>query len=133
MALNDKVIEKLRKEPGMPDIDLSWLKEKDAPGIVAKMGKRGLTLDEINKGVYGEVPETAKHGTTRSRGSIPRAGVMRTTYFVPEKSDIWADNATLIYEEAAQRQWSSATDTRGRRSNHFRTSWKRRFVRSAPS
>ena len=110
MALDQKVIDKLRKEPGMPDIDLSWLREEDAPGIVAKMGKRGLTLDEINKGVYGEVPELARHGTTRGRGSTPRDGVARTAYFVPEKNDIWADNATLIYEEAVQRQWSSATD-----------------------
>ena len=110
MAIDQKIIDKLKVEPGMPDIDLSWLNEEGAPGIVAKAGKRGLTLDEINKGVYGEVPELARHGTTRSRGSIPRAGVMRTGYFVPEKSDIWADNATLIYEEAVQRQWSSATD-----------------------
>ena len=110
MAIDQKVIEKLRKEPGMPDIDLSWLREEDTPGIVAKAGRRGLTLDEINKGVYGEVPELARHGTTRGRGSTPRDGVARTAYFVPEKNDIWADNATLIYEEAVQRQWSSATD-----------------------
>ena len=109
MAIDQKIIDRLRKDPDVPEVDLSWL-QKDTPGIEIKVGKRGLTLDEINVGVYGEVPEVARHGTTRVRGSTPRPGVVRTAYFVPEKSDIWADNATLIYEEAVQRQWSSATD-----------------------
>ncbi len=110
MAIDQKIIEQLRREPGMPELDLSWLKPNGSPGIKAKPGKRGLTLDEINVGIYGEAPDIARHGTTRVRGSTPRPGVVRTAYFVPEKSDIWADNATLIYEEAVQRQWSSATD-----------------------
>ncbi len=110
MATNQKIIEKLRKEPEMPELDLSWLDPKDAPGITVKPGRRGLTLDDINVGVYGEAPDISQHRTTRVRGSVPRPGVARTAYFVPEKSDIWADNATLIYEEAVQRQWSSATD-----------------------
>ncbi|MCH8919087.1 MAG: ferritin-like domain-containing protein [Chloroflexi bacterium] len=110
MTIDQKTIEKLRRDPDVPDVDLSWLNPKDTPGIAVKAGKRGLTLDEINIGVYGEVPDLAQHGTTRVRGSTPRSGVVRTAYFVPEKSDIWADNATLIYEEAVQRQWSSATD-----------------------
>jgi hypothetical protein len=110
VAIDQKIIEKLRKDPHIPELDLSWLNPKDTPGITVKLGKRGLTLDEINVGVYGDVPDLARHGTTRVRGSTPRPGVVRTGYFVPEKSDIWADNATLIYEEAVQRQWSSATD-----------------------
>ena len=110
MAINPTIIETLRRQPDMPELDLSWLNPKGTPGITVKPGKRGLTLDEINVGVYGEAPDIAKHGTTRVRGSTPRPGVVRTGYFVPEKSDIWADNATLIYEEAVQRQWSSATD-----------------------
>ena len=110
MAINPKIIDKLRKEPSMPDLDLSWLTSADAPVIEAKIGRRGLTLDEINQGVYGEAPKTTQHGTTRVRGSVARPGVIRTGYFIPEKSDIWAANATLIYEEAVQRQWSSATD-----------------------
>ena len=110
MALDPKIVEELRKEPGMPELDLTWLDPKDAATIDAKPGRRGLTLDEINVDIYGDVPNIAKHGTTKSRGSTPREGVMRTAYFVPEKSDIWADNASMIYEEAVQRQWSSATD-----------------------
>jgi len=110
MAIDPGIIEKLRSEPGMPELDLSWITADGAPGLAAKPGKHGLTLDDINAGRYGDVPEVTNHGTTRVRGSIPRPGVIRTGYFVPEKNDIWADNATLIYEEAVQRQWSSATD-----------------------
>ncbi len=110
MARDQKVIDKLRKEPDMPELDLSWLNPKNSPGVTAKPGRHGLTLDDINVGVYGEAPDVTEHRTTRMRGSVARPGVFRTAYFVPEKSDIWADNATLIYEEAVQRQWSSATD-----------------------
>ena len=110
MAADSKIIEKLRKEPDMPELDLTWLDPNGTPGITAKPGRRGLTLDDINIGDYGEAPDLSQHRTTRVRGSVPRPGVARYGYFVPEKSDIWADNATLIYEEAVQRQWSSATD-----------------------
>jgi hypothetical protein len=110
MAIDPKIIDKLQREPDMPKLDLSWLNTEDTPGISVKPGRRGLTLDEINVGVYGEVPETTQVYTTRVRGSVARPSVIRTGYFVPKKSGIWADNATLIYEEGVQRQWSSATD-----------------------
>jgi hypothetical protein len=31
-------------------------------------------------------------------------------YYQGTKANVWSDNATLLYEEAVQRQWSSATD-----------------------
>jgi hypothetical protein len=110
MPVDTKIIEELRQEPGMPALDLSWLQAKDRPSVKAKPGRRGLTLDDINVDVYGEAPDVTQHRTTRMRGSVARPGVARAGYFVPEKSDIWADNATRVYEEAVVRQWSSATD-----------------------
>jgi hypothetical protein len=38
-----------------------------------------------------------------------RTGVPRLGYTLP-RNDEWSQNATLLYEEAVQRQWSSATD-----------------------
>ena len=72
MAIDQSIIEKLRKEPDMPELDLSWLNPEDTPGISVKPGRRGLTLDEINVGVYGDAPEVSEHYTTRVRGSVPR-------------------------------------------------------------
>jgi hypothetical protein len=80
MAIDQSVVDDLRKEPGMPDIDLSWLREEDAPGIKAKIGRRGLTLDEINKGTYGDVPELATKRPSSVSGALLRTsrGILST-------------------------------------------------------
>lgn len=109
MAIDPKIIEELRREPETPELDLGWLTQA-APGITVKPGRRGLTLDEINAGDSVKAPERTEHNTIRVRGSTPYANVLRIGYFIPNKGDIWSDNASLIYEEAVQRQWSSATD-----------------------
>ena len=76
----------------------------------AHPGRRGLTLEEINKGSYGVAPENAEDMTMAQRGSARANGVPRIGYHIRKKSDIWSDNAAMLYEEAVQRQWSSATD-----------------------
>jgi hypothetical protein len=108
MAIDTR--EFLREEAPPPDgFDLSWLKSDNDWGIAARPGKRGMTLDEINIGSYGDVPEQPHDLTMRPRGAVARDGVPRLGYTLP-KSDIWSQNATMLYEEAVQRQWSSATD-----------------------
>ncbi len=110
MTVDPKILEQLRQEPDMPELDLGWLGAQAAPGIAAKPGRRGLTLSEINVGVYGDAPERSDHNTIRIRGSVPSPDAVRIGYFIPNKGDIWSDNAGRIYEEGVQRQWSSATD-----------------------
>jgi hypothetical protein len=100
----------LRQETPLPDdLDLSWLKAETDWGIWAKPGKRGLTLDEVNATPYGEVPDVPGDQTMRPRGAAKRVGVPHIGY-VLNRNDVWSKNATLLYEEAVQRQWSSATD-----------------------
>jgi hypothetical protein len=93
-----------------PPVDLSWLDLKQTWGIRAKPGKRGLTLDEVNIGPYAPNGDGAASLTYRARGAVEREGVPRVGYYLDKKADVWSDNATLLYEEAVQRQWSSATD-----------------------
>lgn len=77
----------------------------------AEPGKYGFTLADIQTGDYGLVPEESNNLTGRPRGSTPRTNSMRLGgYTVRTKSDIWLENASFLYEEALQRQWSSATD-----------------------
>jgi hypothetical protein len=100
----------LREEtPLPPDLDLSWLDTPADWGIRATPGKRGLTLDEINDTPYGDVPDGAGDQTMRPRGATARVGVPHLGYTL-RRNDVWSKNATLLYEEAVQRQWSSATD-----------------------
>lgn len=112
MAINVDALEKLRAEMEVPKLDLSWLNlgEEGHWGIRAKPGKRGLTLDEIEIGPYGDVPEHTENRTLRPRGAFPRPEAPRMPATYPNRSDVYSENARLLYEEAVQRQWSSATD-----------------------
>jgi hypothetical protein len=111
MAVDQKTMEMLQTPSDDPSsVDLSWMESTGERGFWAKPGRRGLTLEEINKGSYGLAPENANDMTMAQRGSAHRIGVPRIGYHVQKKSDIWSDNAAMLYEEAVQRQWSSATD-----------------------
>jgi hypothetical protein len=111
MAIDQATLEMLRTEPAPGELDLSWMDQHGELGMRAKPGRRGLTLEEINKGSYGSPPAVATSNATAAlRGAATRNGVPRIGYMVPKKSDIWSENAAMLYEEAVQRQWSSATD-----------------------
>ncbi len=91
-------------------VDLSWLDLDQTWGMTAKPGKRGLTLDEVNIGPYGPPESDNREMTFRARGAAKRDDVPRLGYYAGTKADVWSNNATMLYEEAVQRQWSSATD-----------------------
>lgn len=110
MAIDQDTLHRLKEETEVPPVDLSWLDLDTEWGITAKPGKRGLTLDEVNIGSYGQAPEVSHEQTMKPRGAARRPGVPRLDYFVNRRADTWSENATLLYEEAVQRQWSSATD-----------------------
>lgn len=94
---------------GQPGLDLSWLDLYD-DATSATPSKRGLTLKDINLGRHGEQGRGAGDMTYRLRGAVPRPGAQRFGANYQSKADVWAENCLLLYEEAAQRQWSSARD-----------------------
>ena len=111
MAADQETLRGLETESAEPPpIDLSWLNLDQTWGISAKAGKRGLTLDEVNIGPYGPPGDESHEMTFRARGAAKREGVPRAGYYLEKKADVWSENTTLLYEEAVQRQWSSATD-----------------------
>ena len=77
MAIDVDTLQKLRTPMEVTPLDLSWLnlEQNGHPwGMRAKPGKRGLTLDEIEIGPPGEVPEHSDNRSVRVRGSEPRPG-----------------------------------------------------------
>ena len=76
----------------------------------ARPGKKGLTLEAINIGKYGDVPDRWEYQSEMPRGAVPIAGVEAMGYTIYEKQELWADNAAELYEEAIQRRWRPATD-----------------------
>ncbi len=93
-----------------PKLDLSWLDLENTWGVRAKPGRRGLTLEEIEIGSYGDVPAQTENQTMRPRGAAARRAVPRVGHPYAEKAEVWSANAAMLYEEGVQRQWSSATD-----------------------
>ncbi len=89
---------------------LSWMKNTLQWGTRAKPTKNGLTIDALNIGVYGDVPDFWDDQTRKPRGAYPVPGVAPLGFEVREKRELWADNAADLYEEAIQRRWAPATD-----------------------
>ncbi len=96
--------------PEAPPLDLSWLDLDNTWGVRAKPGRRGLTLEEIEIGAYGDVPSVTDNQTLRPRGAARRKAAPKVGHPYTEKAEVWSANAAMLYEEAVQRQWSSATD-----------------------
>ena len=85
---------------------LAWMNDTLQWGVRAQPGKRGLTMRDLNIGIYGEIPESSSDMSRRPRGAFPIPGVPRTDlYALSAKVDLWADNAVDLYEEAIQRRW----------------------------
>lgn len=92
-------------------LDLNWMKQMGIWGTRAEPGRSGLALADIAVDGYGDAPDVSDNQTGRPRGAIHRDDSLRIGgYEIREKKDIWLENAALLYEEALQRQWSSATD-----------------------
>ena len=93
-----------------PPLDLSWLDLENTWGVRAKPGRRGLTLDEIEIGPYAAGDDETRNQGLKPRGAALRKTSPRVGRPYTSKAEVWSANASLLYEEAVQRQWSSATD-----------------------
>jgi hypothetical protein len=110
MAVSAGTLEMLRTEPKESQLDLSWMKPGTEWGVRGQAGRKGLTLESINIGSYGDVPETTTNFTARPRGAAVRPEAPRLNAQFTSKSETWSASVAMLYEEAQQRQWSSARD-----------------------
>lgn len=95
---------------GGPQLDLSWMDTPTEWNTRAKPTKHGLTLEAINIGKYGEVPDEWPYQTEMPRGAVPIPGVEGMGYSIYQKQEVWSDACARLYEEAIQRRWRPATD-----------------------
>lgn len=110
MTLDQDRKQVLQTETDYSGLGLDWLNAGTERGITAKPGRKGLTLEEINLGAYGEVPESSRNYTARPRGAAIRHNAPRTSIHWDAKAESWSASVAMLYEEAVARQWSSATD-----------------------
>jgi hypothetical protein len=106
----DQAREFMAQGGGAPQLDLSWMQVPTEWNTRAKPTKHGLTLEAINIGKYGEIPDEWPYQTEMPRGAIPIPGVESMGYSIFQKQEVWADNCAALYEEAIQRRWRPATD-----------------------
>jgi len=88
---------------------LNWLNAGTEWGVRAPVGSRGLTLEAINVGSYGSVPEHSTHATQRPRGAAPNSDTPSMGISIFDKAEVWSPIAGELYEEAIQRRWSPST------------------------
>jgi hypothetical protein len=110
-ATDPAIVQKLMKVMG-GELDLSWMRSRD-DAIHARpaQDRRGLTLDDINKGVYSpdRVPEIVRHNFSMApRGAFLPPGLPSLGYKLNRKSEVWADNAAALFEEGKSRHWVPA-------------------------
>ncbi|MEE8422252.1 MAG: hypothetical protein V3S31_05695 [Dehalococcoidia bacterium] len=92
---------------------LDWLQKRETWGeqLHSDPGRGGLLLQDIDTGIFGNAPDYSENYTGRPRGALEREGAPHVgDYRIRTKGDVWLRNAADLYEEAIQRQWSSATD-----------------------
>ncbi|MBM3140894.1 MAG: hypothetical protein FJZ92_11985 [Chloroflexi bacterium] len=92
---------------------LDWLRPAVMPSrdLTVDLEHGGLLLQDADFGPFAEAPEWSDNMTGRPRGAASRANTPRVgNYALRTKADIWLKNAAQLYEEAVQRQWSSAVD-----------------------
>jgi len=99
-------------QPQPAALDLSWKTMTIQWGTRAPVHpSAGLTLGAVNIGAYSEVPDYWQDRSRSPRGAFNPTGAAAASiggYYLRNKSDLWADNAAELYEEAISRRWSSA-------------------------
>ncbi len=95
---------------GAQEVDLSWMQVPTEWNTRARPTKHGLTLEAINIGRYGEIPDVWEYQTEMPRGAVPIPGVEGMGYSIFQKQEVWSDSCAKLYEEAIQRRWRPATD-----------------------
>ena len=109
--------EKARKLVGVEALPAGWAKlhldwmEIPNERVRARPGPDGLTLERINVGQYGVIPDRWMYDNDTPRGTIPaNENYVAGSYSIYDKADCWADNAARLYEEGIQARWIPASD-----------------------
>jgi hypothetical protein len=94
--------------------EFKWMKVPTEWGIKVRASdpEMGLTIEDLNVGTYGDIPDVWTNRSEIARGSYPNPIVEDMGYTIFDKAQIWADCVVPLYEVAIRDRWVSATDLR---------------------
>src|SRR3989304_264209 len=105
-----KIIEDNPDQP-MLRLKLAFARPTTEIGMHAKPGPNGLGMPEINISTYGHVPDHWPYENDTPLGSHPTPGSYAPgSYSVYDKSEVWAEDVDVLYEQAIRERWAPATD-----------------------
>ena len=94
----------------VPTPSFEWM-NADVERVRAVPGEKGMTLEAINIGRYGVIPDYWPYVDDTPRGASPGGPVtFASSYSINDKADVWSENAAALYEQAIQERWTSAAD-----------------------
>lgn len=95
----------------MSAVSFNFIRTRSERGVRAEPGPEGLTLDRINIGTYGVVPDTWPYENDAPRGSHPAPdNYAPGSYTIFDKAEVWAEGVDVLYEDAIRDRWIPATD-----------------------
>ena len=105
-------VEKVEANPEMMGrVTFGFIRTKSERGVRATPGPDGMTLDRINIGSYGQVPDTWPYDNDAPRGSHPNLeNYLPGSYTIFDKAEVWAEGVDVLYEDAIKDRWIPATD-----------------------
>jgi hypothetical protein len=108
----EKFVQLVENDPErMPAVSLKFIRTRAERGIRAKPGPHGLGTPEINIGTYGQVPDYWHYENDTPLGSHPDPeNYLPGSYYIYDKTEVWAEGVDHLYEEAISERWIPATD-----------------------
>jgi len=109
--MDQDTLYRLTHEEDLPPLRLDWLKPEDRARVEAtrlRPTRKGLTIEQVE--ALTETTDVSDDYSARPKGAERHPAAARHNWYYPLRHETWADNVRLLYEEAVQRQWSSATD-----------------------
>jgi hypothetical protein len=95
----------------MAALTFNFSRTKSEKGVRARPGEYGLGTPEINIGSYGQVPDRWPYENDTPLGSHPDMNAyLPGSYYIYDKSEVWAVDVDHLYEQAIRERWIPATD-----------------------
>lgn len=80
-------------------------------GLYPTPSEDGMRLSDVDIGSYGDVPDVWKLRNDTPRGTTTAPGLhMPANYSIFDRTEVWADGVSDLYEDAIRDRWIPATD-----------------------